>query len=259
MYIQFVMGIQGGIPATVDNLVFLRTTAERLLEDSFTWSVAAAGKHPMPIAAVALAMGGNVRVGLEDNLYIRPRQLAKSNAEQVHAAATMAGILGREVAAPDEARAILGLKGGEPGQLLRKVQTPLEKYDWNDITGRLTRLLRPQTTPVGMKWVRTEEDRRAIPKVRIHDKHLPPCTIVSHAAQFNWDERVQGRKRPRQLLPGHQRHVCPRREVVLRQDVRERVGRQPGCSQGPQPGSGLCAAGVCGPGSLTPNRGTHRA
>ena len=62
----------------------------------------------------------------------------------------------------------------------------MEKYDWNDITGRLTRLLRPQTTPVGMKWVRTEEDLRAIPKVRIHDKHLPPCTIVSHAAQFNW-------------------------------------------------------------------------
>ena len=109
VYIQFVMGIQGGIPATVDNLVFLRTTAERLLEDSFTWSVAAAGKHQMPIAAVALAMGGNVRVGLEDNLYIRPHQLA--NAEQVHAAATMAGILGREVATPDEARAILGLKG----------------------------------------------------------------------------------------------------------------------------------------------------
>lgn len=111
VYIQFVMGIQGGIPATVDNLVFLRTTAERLLEDSFTWSVAAAGKHQMPIAAVPLAMGGNVRVGLEDNLYIRPHQLAKSNAEQVHAAATMAGILGREVATPDEARAILGLKG----------------------------------------------------------------------------------------------------------------------------------------------------
>ena len=62
----------------------------------------------------------------------------------------------------------------------------MEKYDWNDITGRLTRLLRPQTTPVGMKWVRTEEALRAIPKVRIHDKHLPPCTIVSHAAQFNW-------------------------------------------------------------------------
>ena len=65
----------------------------------------------MPIAAAALAMGGNVRVGLEDNLYIRPHQLARSNAEQVRAVATMAGILGREVATPDEARAILGLKG----------------------------------------------------------------------------------------------------------------------------------------------------
>ena len=112
VYIQFVMGIQGGIAATVDNLVFLRTTAERLLEDSFTLVRGRSpGKRQMPIAAVALAMGGNVRVGLEDNLYIRPHQLAKSNAEQVHAAATMAGILGREVATPDEARAILGLKG----------------------------------------------------------------------------------------------------------------------------------------------------
>ena len=88
-----------------------RGAAERLLGDSFTWSVAAGGKHQMPIAAAALAMGGNVRVGLEDNLYIRPHQLARSNAEQVRAVAAMAGILGREVATPDEARAILGLKG----------------------------------------------------------------------------------------------------------------------------------------------------
>ena len=52
----------------------------------------------------------------------------------------------------------------------------MEKYDWTDITGRLARLLRPQTTPVGMKWIRTEEELDAIPKVRIHDKHLPPCS-----------------------------------------------------------------------------------
>ena len=113
VYIQFVMGIQGGIPASVDNLVFLRSTAERLLGDDFTWSVAAAGKHQMPIAAAALAMGGNVRVGLEDNLYIRPHQLAESNAQQVKAAVTMAEIMGREIATPAEARQILGLKGIE--------------------------------------------------------------------------------------------------------------------------------------------------
>ena len=62
----------------------------------------------------------------------------------------------------------------------------MEGYDWKQITGRLTELLRIQATPVGIKWVRTEEELRAIPKVRIHDKHLPPCTIVSHAAQYNW-------------------------------------------------------------------------
>ena len=62
----------------------------------------------------------------------------------------------------------------------------MDTYDWGDITARLTKMLRLQTPPVGMKWIRTEEELYAIPKVRIHDKHLPPCTIVSHAAQFNW-------------------------------------------------------------------------
>jgi len=112
IYIQFVLGIQGGLPASVDNLVFLRNTAEKLL-GSFNWSVAAAGRHQFPIAAAALAMGGSVRVGLEDNLYIRPGVLAASNAEQVEAAGRLAAILGREIATPAEARAILGLKGVE--------------------------------------------------------------------------------------------------------------------------------------------------
>ncbi|WP_130871034.1 3-keto-5-aminohexanoate cleavage protein [Intestinimonas massiliensis (ex Afouda et al. 2020)] len=110
IYIQFVLGIQGGLPATVDNLVFLRTTAERQL-GSFHWSVAAAGKAQFPIAAAGLAMGGGVRVGLEDNLYIRPHELAKSNAQQIQAVAEIVKILGREPAAPEEARQILGLKG----------------------------------------------------------------------------------------------------------------------------------------------------
>lgn len=110
IYIQFVLGIQGGLPATVDNLVFLRSTAERQLGE-FTWSVAAAGKYQFPMAAASLAMGGNVRVGLEDNLYILPHQLAESNAQQILAAASIAKTLGREIATPDEAREILGLKG----------------------------------------------------------------------------------------------------------------------------------------------------
>lgn len=109
IYIQFVLGIQGGLPATVDNLVFLRSTAERQLGE-FTWSVAAAGKAQFPMAAASLAMGGNVRVGLEDNLYILPHQLAESNAQQILAAASIAKTLGREIATPDEAREILGLK-----------------------------------------------------------------------------------------------------------------------------------------------------
>ncbi len=110
IYVQFVLGIQGGLPATVDNLAFLRATAERQLGE-FNWSAAAAGKNQFPIVAAAMAMGGNARVGLEDNLYIRPHVLARSNAEQIQAAAAMAAILGREIATPDEARAILGLKG----------------------------------------------------------------------------------------------------------------------------------------------------
>lgn len=112
IYIQFVLGIQGGLPATVENLAFLLSTAERQLgADSFEWSAAAAGKHQFPITTAALAMGGGARVGLEDNLYIRPHQLASSNAQQVEAIATVARILGRDVATPDEARAMLGLKG----------------------------------------------------------------------------------------------------------------------------------------------------
>lgn len=112
IYIQFVLGIQGGLPATVENLAFLLSTAEKQLgKGGFQWSAAAAGKHQFPITAAALAMGGGARVGLEDNLYIRPHELATSNAQQVEAIATVARILGRDAAAPDEAREMLGLKG----------------------------------------------------------------------------------------------------------------------------------------------------
>lgn len=112
VYIQFVLGIQGGMPATIENLVFLVNTADKLIEN-YTWSCAAAGKYQFPLTCTALALGGNARVGLEDNLYIRPHVLAKSNAEQIEALVQVAHILGREVASSDEAREILNLKGIE--------------------------------------------------------------------------------------------------------------------------------------------------
>lgn len=110
VYIQFVMGILGGIPATVENLVFLYRTAREQLSE-FNWSVGAAGKAQMPLAATSLAMGGNVRVGLEDNLYIKPGVLAKSSAEQVSAVKEIAERLGLQTASSAEAREILQLKG----------------------------------------------------------------------------------------------------------------------------------------------------
>lgn len=110
VYIQFVMGIMGGIPASVDNLVFLHRTAREAIGD-FVWSVAAAGRSQLSMAAAALAMGGNVRVGLEDALYVGKGELAKNNAEQVSKAAQMVNALGLELATPDDARQILGLKG----------------------------------------------------------------------------------------------------------------------------------------------------
>jgi uncharacterized protein (DUF849 family) len=110
IYIQFVMGILGGMPATVDNLLFVYNTARKLLGD-FNWSVCAAGRQQFQMGTLALLLGGNVRVGLEDNLYLERGVRAKSNAEQVEKIVRIARELGLEPASPDEARAILGLKG----------------------------------------------------------------------------------------------------------------------------------------------------
>lgn len=112
VYLQFVMGILGGIPAEVEHLVHMVQTAERLIED-FKWSVIGAGKKQFPLTATGLAMGGSVRVGLEDNLYLRPGQKAKSNAEQVIQIKEIAERLGFQPATPNEAREILKLKGKE--------------------------------------------------------------------------------------------------------------------------------------------------
>ncbi|OGN99900.1 MAG: 3-keto-5-aminohexanoate cleavage protein [Chloroflexi bacterium RBG_13_52_14] len=110
VYIQFVMGIFGGIPATVENLVFLYKTAHESIGD-FVFSVAAAGKNQLQMAATSLALKGNVRVGLEDSLFTGKGQLAKSNAEQVEKAVQLVNALGLEVATPADVREILGLKG----------------------------------------------------------------------------------------------------------------------------------------------------
>ena len=110
VYLQFVMGILGGIPATVQNLVHLHETARRQIGE-FEFSVCAAGNAQFPICTHSLLMGGNARVGLEDNLYLEKGVLAKSNAEQVAKIIRIAREFGIEPATPAEGRAILGLKG----------------------------------------------------------------------------------------------------------------------------------------------------
>lgn len=110
VYLQFVMGILGGIPATPQNLVFLYETAQKAIGE-FEFSVCAAGKNQFYMGTQSFLLGGHARVGLEDNLYIGKGQLAKSNAEQVAKMIRIAHELDNEAATPDEARQILGLKG----------------------------------------------------------------------------------------------------------------------------------------------------
>lgn len=110
-YIQFVFGVLGGMAAEPDTLTHLKRTADRLFGSDYLFSVLAAGRMQVPMATMAAAMGGHVRVGLEDNLYISKGVLAQSNAEQVRLIRGIVEGLGREVASPDEARALLGLKG----------------------------------------------------------------------------------------------------------------------------------------------------
>jgi uncharacterized protein (DUF849 family) len=110
VYLQFVLGILGGIPATVENLVYLVQTARQQIGD-FEWSVCAAGRAQLAMTTHALLMGGHARVGLEDNLYLEKGVLAKSSGEQVAKLKRIAGELGVDTATPAEARQILGLKG----------------------------------------------------------------------------------------------------------------------------------------------------
>jgi uncharacterized protein (DUF849 family) len=113
IFLQFVMGIMGGIGADVENLVFMKRTADKLFGDGYRWSVLAAGSAQIPMAVTASQMGGHVRVGLEDSLFITRGELAESNAAQVTKIRRIIEDLGNAVATPDEARELLSLKGGD--------------------------------------------------------------------------------------------------------------------------------------------------
>ncbi len=113
LFIQTVFGILGGIGPHPEDVMHMKRTADRLFGDQYRWSVLGAGRNQMPIAAQAAAMGANVRVGLEDSLWIGPGQLAESNAQQVRKVRQILEGLGLGIATPDEARQILSLKGAD--------------------------------------------------------------------------------------------------------------------------------------------------
>jgi uncharacterized protein (DUF849 family) len=112
-FIQSVFGILGGIGQHPDDVVHMKRTADRLFGSNYQWSVLGAGRMQMQIAMQSVLLGGNVRVGLEDSLWAGRGRLAKSNAEQVAIVRKLIEDLGFEVATPDDARAMLSLKGGD--------------------------------------------------------------------------------------------------------------------------------------------------
>lgn len=113
-FVQMIFGILGGIGADLENLHVMKQTADRLFgRDTFQWSVLAAGRHQMPFLTQAALMGGHVRVGLEDSLFIERGVLAASNGQQVEKIVRILKEMGHEPASPTEAREILGLKGGD--------------------------------------------------------------------------------------------------------------------------------------------------
>jgi uncharacterized protein (DUF849 family) len=113
LFVQTVFGILGGIGPHPDDVMHMKRTADRLFGTKYHWSVLGAGRNQLPIAAMSAAMGGNVRVGLEDSLWIGPGKLAESNAAQVTKARQIIEGLGLDIASPDEARDILELKGAD--------------------------------------------------------------------------------------------------------------------------------------------------
>ncbi|HEY5819558.1 MAG TPA: 3-keto-5-aminohexanoate cleavage protein [Mesorhizobium sp.] len=112
-FVQSVFGILGGIGTHPEDVAHMKRTADRLFGQDYRWSVLGAGRHQMPIAVQALTLGGNVRVGLEDSLWIGKGKLASSSAEQVTRIRGIIEAMGFEIATPDDAREILQLKGGD--------------------------------------------------------------------------------------------------------------------------------------------------
>jgi uncharacterized protein (DUF849 family) len=112
-FVQTIFGILGGIGADPENLAHMKRIADKLFGDSYAWSILAAGRHQMPLITMGAIMGGNVRVGLEDSLWLGRGQMAKGNAEQVSRIRTILENLSLEIATPDEARSLLALKGGD--------------------------------------------------------------------------------------------------------------------------------------------------
>jgi uncharacterized protein (DUF849 family) len=110
-FVQTVFGILGGIGSHPEDVLHMRRTADRLFGDQYQWSVLGAGRHQLPIATLSATLGGHVRVGLEDSIWLRRGKLAETNAQQVAAARQMIESLGLEVASPDDARELLQLKG----------------------------------------------------------------------------------------------------------------------------------------------------
>jgi uncharacterized protein (DUF849 family) len=113
LFVQTIFGIMGGIGTHPEDLQHMRRTADRLFGSDYQWSILAAGRHQMSMCTMGAMMGGNVRVGLEDSIYVGKGELAKSNADQVRKIRTVLETLSLEIASPDEARAILNLKGGD--------------------------------------------------------------------------------------------------------------------------------------------------
>jgi len=113
LFVQTIFGILGGIGADPENVGHMRHIADKLFGDDYCWSILAAGRHQVPLCTMAAIMGANVRVGLEDSIYLGRGELAHSNADQVHKIRRILEEMGSEIATPQEARQMLALKGGD--------------------------------------------------------------------------------------------------------------------------------------------------
>ena len=113
VFVQFVLGVLGGIDASPESLMHMKATADRLLGDNYQFSVLAAGRMQIPLATLSTILGGNVRVGLEDSLLISKDELATSNAQQVQKIRRIVEELGHDIASPDDVREMLELKGAD--------------------------------------------------------------------------------------------------------------------------------------------------